>query len=62
MYARDPPEDFDWVRYYDKPRIRTGPYAGRGWGVDSTHGNGNSASTVVLVAVWTGFDPSWISL
>ncbi|KAL3815365.1 hypothetical protein ACHAXA_000752 [Cyclostephanos tholiformis] len=27
MYAKDPPPDFDWVRYYDRLRLRTGPYA-----------------------------------
>ena len=25
MYAKHPPEDFDWVRYYDKLRLKTGP-------------------------------------
>lgn len=29
MYARYPPEDFDWVRYYDKLRLKTGPSASR---------------------------------
>ena len=29
MYAKDPPPDFDWIRYYDRLRIRTGPYANR---------------------------------
>lgn len=26
MYAKDPPPDFDWVRYYDKLRLRTSEY------------------------------------
>ncbi len=25
MYAKPPPEDFDWVRYYDELRLTTGP-------------------------------------
>lgn len=29
MYAKYPPEDFDWVRYYDKLRLKTGPSASR---------------------------------
>ncbi len=29
MYAKHPPEDFDWVRYYDKLRIKTGPSTNR---------------------------------
>jgi hypothetical protein len=32
LYARDPPPDFDWVRYYDKLRVKTGPYARGGVG------------------------------
>jgi hypothetical protein len=48
MYAKDPPEDFDWVRYYDKLRIKTGPYAGRG-------GVGLTRSKEVVVA---GADPA----
>jgi len=29
MYAKYPPEDFDWERYYDKLRLKTGPTATR---------------------------------
>ena len=26
MYAKDPPSDFDWVKYYDKLRLKTSEY------------------------------------
>lgn len=34
MYARYPPEDFDWVRYYDKLRLKTRPSASRAVSTD----------------------------
>ena len=51
MYARDPPPDFDWVRYYDKLRVKTGPYArgGAGGGGGGGYDEDPARSTEVVV-------------
>ena len=45
MYAKDPPPDFDWIRYYDRLRIRTGPYAKRDGKSNDGEGLGRGRDT-----------------
>ena len=45
MYAKDPPVDFDWVKYYDKLRVTTGPGMKR---------EGSSTSTTTTTNIQRG--------
>ena len=50
MYAKDPPVDFDWEKYYDKLRLKTGPGMKREGSASATSIKRGSTKDDTLVA------------